>query len=177
MREALVLLLAGASALALESALLAHAPAVLVPSFALLFPMAAALLLGPFAGLWVCAALGFGADMLSSALFGQHALLRLVEFAAVRAIAGQFDLVRPMPFAAFALGLALADAAASAALIQFFLGSFESDARSLVAVALRGAATAVAAPLVLSLARRVASLGGELDPRREMRLETKRPVL
>ena len=177
MREALVLLLAGVLALALESALLAHAPAAIVPAFALLFPMAAALLLGPFAGLVVCAALGFGADMLSSALFGQHALLRLVEFALVRTIAGQFDLVRPVPFALFAFGLALADAAGSAALIEFFLGAFEADPRALGAVALRGIATAVAAPLVLAFARRVTSFGGELDPRREMRLETKRPVL
>jgi rod shape-determining protein MreD len=172
-----VLLAAGWLALALESALLAQFPFAVVPALSLLFAIAAALLLSPLAGLLVSAALGFGADMLSGALLGQHAFLRLVEFAVVRAAIGQFDLVRPLPFASFALGVALADAAGSAALIRFFLGAFEPDARGLALVALRALATAAAAPLVLALARRVAAWGGEADPRREMRLETKRPVL
>lgn len=178
MREALVLLAAGVIALALESALLAQLPPAAVPGFSLLFPIAAALLLGPLEGVLVSAALGFGADMLSGALLGQHAFLRLVEFAVVRAAVGQFDLVRPLPFTLFAFAIALADAAGSAALIEFFLGSFDPDARSLATVALRALATAAAAPLVLALARRVAAWGGgEGDVRREMRLETKRPVL
>jgi rod shape-determining protein MreD len=177
-RESLVLLAAGVIALALESALLAHLPFALVPALSLLFPIAAALLLGPLPGLLVSAVLGFGADMLSGALLGQHALLRMLEFAVVRAAIGQFDLVRPLPFALFAFGVALADAAGSAALIQFFLGSFEAEARGLGAIALRALATAAAAPLVLALARRVATIGGgDGDVRREMRLETKRPVL
>lgn len=178
MREALVLFAAGVVGLAIESALLAHVPFIAVPALSLLFPIAAALLLGPLAGLLVSTALGFGADMLSGALLGQHAFLRLAEFAGVRAAVGQFDLVRPLPFALFALGVALADAAGSAALIQFFLGAFEPDPRELGLIALRSLTTAAAAPLVLALARRVAAWGGgEGDVRREMRLETKRPVL
>ncbi len=178
MREALVLLAAGVIGLAVESALLANFPFPLVPAFSLLFPIAAALLLGPLAGLLVSAVLGFGADMLSSALLGQHAFLRIVEFAFVRAAIGQFDLVRPLPFALFAFAIALVDAAGSAALIQFFLGNFSADPRGLGTVVLRALATAAAAPLVLGLARRVAAWGGgDVDVRREMRLETKRPVL
>jgi rod shape-determining protein MreD len=177
-REALVLFAAGVVALALESALLAHLPFAAVPALSLLFPIAAALLLGPASGLTVATLLGFGADMLSGALLGQHAFLRLVEFVLVRAATGQFDLVRPLPFAIFAFVVGLADAAGSAALIQFFLGSFEPDLPGLAAVALRALVTAAAAPAVLALARRIVAWGsGDAEGRREMRLETKRPVL
>ena len=122
MRETGILLAAGCLGLAFESALLAQLPAALVPGLSLLFPVAAAVLLGPIEGVLVCAALGFGADMFSGALLGQHAFLRLVEFAVVRALVGQLDLARPIPFSIFAFGVALADAAGSAALIRFFLG-------------------------------------------------------
>ena len=75
-------------------------------------------------------------------------------------------------------GVALADAAGSAALIQFFLGDFATDRSAVLHVALRALPTAVAAPLVLALARKAVALGGgDVDVRREMRLETKRPVL
>lgn len=178
MREALVLFAAGVIGLAAESALLAQLPFALVPALALLFPIAAALLLGPASGLVVSTALGFGADVLSGALLGQHAFLRLIEFVVVRAATRQFDLVRPVPFALFAFAVALADAAGSAALIAFFLGDFAPDARSLGLVAVRALTTAAAAPLVLGLARRVVAWGsGDAEGRREMRLETKRPVL
>jgi rod shape-determining protein MreD len=177
-REAVVLFAAGVVALALESALLAYLPFAAVPALSLLFPIAAALLLGPAGGLVVSAGLGFSADTLSGALLGQHAFLRLLEFVLVRAATGQFDLVRPLPFALLAFVVALADAAGSAALITFFLGAFELDPRVLGLVALRALSTAAAAPLVLALARRVAAFSsGDADPRREMRLETKRTVL
>lgn len=178
MREALVLFAAGVVALAFESALLAQLPFALVPALSLLFPIAAALLLGPGSGLVVSAVLGFGADVLSSALLGQHAFLRLLEFVLVRTAIGQFDLVRPLPFALFAGAVALLDAAGSAALIAFFLGSFSAEPRALGAIALRALTTAAAAPLVLGLARRVVAWGsGDTESRREMRLDTKRPVL
>ena len=178
MREALALFAAGIVAVALESGLLSWLPFAAVPALALLFPVAAALLLGPVGGLLVSAALGFGADMLSGSLLGQHAFLRLFEFVLVRAATRQFDLVRPLPFALFALAVALADAAGSAALIQFFLGDFQPELRALSSVALRSLTTAAAAPLVLALARRIVAWGGgELDARRAMRLDTKRPVL
>jgi rod shape-determining protein MreD len=173
----LILFAAGCLALAAESALLAQLPAALVPALSLLFPVAAAVLLGPIEGLVVCAALGFGADMFSGALLGQHAFLRLVEFALVRALVGQLDLRRPLPFSIFAFGVALADAAGSAVLIRFFLGELVLDTHTLGVVALRSLATATAAPLVLALARRVAEWGGQGETRREMRLETKRPVI
>jgi rod shape-determining protein MreD len=175
-RDALVVFAAGCLGLAFEAALLAQLPPAIVPELSLLFPIAAALLLSPLAGLLVCAALGFGADALSGALLGQHAFLRLIEYAAVRLVIGQFDLLRPLPFAVFALAIALADAAGSAALIQYFLGGFMPDRATLVQVGARSVATALAAPLVLWLARRVVAIG-DADARREMRLETKRPVL
>jgi rod shape-determining protein MreD len=177
-KETLALLAAGVVGLALEAALLAQLPPAAVPALSLLFAIVAALLLGPLAGLLACAALGFGADALSGALLGQHAFLRLVEYAAVRLVIGQFDLLRPLPFAAFAFAVALADAAGSAALIQYFLGGFTPDRDTLLQVGARSFASALAAPLVLALARRVVAFAdGDVDARREMRLETKRPVL
>lgn len=177
MREALTLFAAGCLALVLESALLVQLPAALVPELSLLLSVAAVLLLSPTAGLLVAVALGFAADMLSGSLMGQHAFMRLVEFVAVRLLASQLDLKRPIPFASFALGLALFDAAASAALIRFFLGSFLPSLPELATVALRALVTAAVAPALLVLARAVSSWGSLDEARREMRLDTKRPVL
>lgn len=177
MREALTLFAAGLLALVLESALLTQLPAALVPSLALLMPIAAALLLPPTAGLLVAVALGFGADMFSAALLGMHAFVRLGEFALVRLLAGQLDLARPLPFASFALGLALFDGAATAAVLRFFLGSFAPTGEELATTLLRALVTAAVAPLVLVAARAAAAWGSLDEARREMRLDTKRPVL
>jgi rod shape-determining protein MreD len=176
-REALTLLALGLLALVVESALLAILPDALVPSFALLLPVAAALLLPPATGLLVSVALGFGADMLSGALFGLHAFVRLLEFAAVRLLASQLDLVRPLPFAIFALGVALLDAASVAGVARFFLSEFGASRDELARVGLRALATAVAAPLALVAARVATSWGSLEEARREMRLDTKRPVI
>jgi rod shape-determining protein MreD len=177
MREALALFAAGLIALLVESAAMQHLPALLVPELSLLFPVAAALLLAPVPGILVAVGLGFGADMLSGALFGQHAFLRLVEFTAVRGLAGQLDLRRPLPLAAFGLGVAALDAAASAGVTRFFLGSFPVSGSELVRVACRALATALAAPAVIAAARSASAWGSLDEARREMRLDTKRPML
>lgn len=177
MREPLTLLALGLFALVVESALLASLPAAIVPSFSLLLPIAAALLLPPTAGLLVAVSLGFGADVLSGSLLGMHAFVRLGEFVTVRALASQLDLVRPLPFAIFALGLALLDAAASAGVLRFFLGEFIPSREELSSVALRVLVTAAAAPLALFAARVTTAWGSLDEARREMRLDTKRPVI
>ena len=177
MREALTLLALGLLALVVESALLANLPVAFVPSLALLVPIAAALLLPPTAGLLVAVALGFGADVLSGSLLGQHAFVRLAEFVLVRVLASQLDLMRPLPFAIFALGLALFDAAASAGVLRFFLGSFAPSSTELATVGLRALVSAAAAPLALFAARTTTAWGSLDEARREMRLDTKRPVL
>ncbi len=177
MREALALFAAGLVALLVESAALQHLPAVVVPELSLLFPVAAALLLEPLAGLLVAVGLGFGADMLSGALYGQHAFLRLAEYAAVRGLAGQLDLRRPLPLAAFGFAVAALDAAAAAGVTRFFLGTFPVSAGELVRVAGRALASAVAAPSAIALARAASAWGSLDEARREMRLDTKRPML
>jgi rod shape-determining protein MreD len=176
-RRALGLLLLGLLGLWLQSALATRWGAHWIPDLSLLFPAAAALWLGPLEGLLVAAALGLATDTLSGSLLGQHALLRLLEFAALRAIASQLDLRRSSPLVFFAFALSLADAAGMAALTRLFLGPLALSTGEVGALVGRAAITALAAPFVIQAARRWVERLGESEAPREMRLDTRRPAL
>ena len=67
-------------------------------------------------GLLLACALGFATDMLSGALLGSHALLRMVAFCAARIGGGHFNLRAPLPQALFVAGFTIFNAAAVGAL-------------------------------------------------------------
>jgi rod shape-determining protein MreD len=148
-----------------------------VPDVALLFTVAAALLLGPGTGLVVAAALGLGADMVSGTLLGQLACLRLVELGFTRVVAAQLDLRRGLPLAIFAFAMVVLDAAGQAGLSRLFLGSFPVQTEELLTLGVHAAVTAPFAPFVGSLARRLCDRLDEGDARRELRLDPRRAVM
>lgn len=177
MRSASALLALGWLAVVVQGGLAHLWPAHFVPDLALLFTVAAALVLGPGTGLVVAAALGLGADMVSGTLLGQLACLRLVEFAFTRLVAAQLDLRRGLPLAIFAFAMVVFDAVGQAGLSRLFLGRFPVQPEELLILGVHAAVTAPFAPFVGSLARRVCDRLDDGDSRREMRLDTRRPVL
>jgi len=177
MKPPVALTALGLLAALVQGALAYLAPAHLVPDLSLLVTLAAALVLGPAAGLVVAATVGLGADMVSGTLLGQLACLRLLELVLTRGIAGQLDLRRGLPLAVFAFALVWIDGFGQAGLSLLFLGEFPLRAGELVTLGIRAAVTAPLAPLVGALARRVCERLDESEARREMRLETRRAVL
>jgi len=177
LRPAGALLALGLLALVLQGALATGLPAWALPDLAVLLPAALALVLGPAEGLLIAALLGLGADMLSGSLLGQQALARLLEFALTRRVAAQLDLRRAMPFAVFALALEGLDAALQLGLAQAFLGGFALHPADLAEVLGRAGVSAALAPLVGAGVRRIAQAFDDAEARREMRLDTRRPLL
>ena len=177
MRPTLALLGLGLLAALVQGALAQLVPAVAVPDLSLLLTLAAALVLGSGGGLIVAAGVGLGTDMVSGTLLGQLACLRLLEVVLTRGIAGQLDLRRGVPLAVFAFAMVWIDGVGQAALSWIFLGEFPLQPGELLTLALRAAATAPFAPLVGAFVRRLCERLDESEARREMRFDTRRPVL
>lgn len=148
-----------------------------VPDFSLLATIAAALAFPPGRGMILAVVFGLGTDMLSGSLLGQVAMLRLFEFGLARALAGQLDLRRGVPSAVFAATLVGLDSLGLVGLSTLFLGGFPVAWSELVGLAPRALITAAFAPWVVRLALRIANVLSESETRREMRIETRRPVL
>ncbi len=174
---ALIWLMVGALGIVLEAALASSIPAYWLPDLSLLATMAAALVLRPMQGLLVACLLGLGADMVSDALVGQHAFMRLFEWLVVYALAGQIEFRRWRRQAVAGFALLLFDALGLFALSWFFLGSFSFVWTELGGWLLRALATGVFAPLVIGLAQLIGRLLSEQKARRELQLRTRRPVL
>ncbi len=177
MRSALAAAALGVAGLLLEGALAALVPVHWVPDFGLLVVVAAALVPGPAEWMVLAVGLGLGADMLSGALLGQQAALRLLELTATRLVAAQLDLRRSLPLAVFTLALSAADLAGMAGLTRLFLGRLDFQWVQLGPLVLRCGVNAVAAPLVAAVVRGVVERLRETEARREMRLDTRRPAL
>jgi rod shape-determining protein MreD len=177
MRATLALLALGWLAVLAQGGLAQLVPAAVVPDLSLLLTLAAALVIGPAQGLIVATGVGLGADMVSGTLLGQLACLRLLELVVTRAIAGQLDLRRGLPLAVFAFALVGIDGLGQAGLSRLFLGDFPFLPADLVTLAVRAAVTAPFAPMAHALVRRLSERLEEGDARREMRLDTRRPVL
>ena len=175
MKRFLAILAAGWLAIFAVGALAEFVPVRLLPDPSLLATLAAALVLGPASGLVVAALLGLSADVVSGTLLGQQAMLRVLELAVTRVFAAQLDLRRGLPLAVYVVVLSAVDAALSVLQARFFLGL--SFAWSELPGALeRAGVNGLAAPWVGAAARRITALLEEREARREMRLETRRPV-
>lgn len=150
---------------------------VWIPDLSLLAVVAAALVLGPAEGLIVACLIGFGTDMLSGSLMGQHAFVRVLEFVVVRGFAGQLDLVRFLPQVVTGLGLSAMDAALMAGLGAAFTEVFPLSWTEVGVLMPRALLTAACAPLVGRMAIRVTAWLSDDDTRHEIRLATRRAVL
>lgn len=177
-RQVAVLAALGLAGLVLQGALAALLPAPLLPDFSLLVTVAAAVTAPPLLALAAAAGLGYGADLLSGTLLGEQALLRLLAFAATRLVSGQFHLERGIPLASFCFALGLLDAAGLAGLSQAFLGSSPIGLDAIPGVVLRALVLALlAAPIHHLIETALAAVGEGESRRREVRFDTRRPVL
>jgi rod shape-determining protein MreD len=163
--------------LVLQGAAAALMPPWLVPDLGLLLVVALAVAAGPGEGLLVAAGVGFGTDLLGGAPLGHHALLRLLVFGLARLLAAPFHL-RAAMLSALVLGLCLLDALGTVALTRFFAGVAMLGPDQAPEVALRALLGAVLAPAVRSAVQAsLAGLTAEDQRRRDVRLDTRRPLL
>jgi hypothetical protein len=177
MRPALALLALGWLAIAVQGGLAKLLPGWLVPDLSVLAMLAAAATLDAGWALVVAAAIGLGADMASAPPLGQLAFLRTVEVALARVVAGQLDVRRGLPLLVFTSSVVALDGLAQIGLGRLLFGSFALHPADLLSLAARALVTAPFAPVVLGLSRRLRERLDETEARRDMRLETRRPVL
>jgi rod shape-determining protein MreD len=175
MRSVLALLAFGGIALVVQGVAGNHLPTAAVPNLSLLVMVAIGLSLPTARGLPLAAGLGYATDLLSGALLGQHALLRMLACAAARLANRRLDLRRGLPLAAFAAVLTLADAAGLALLNRAVGGRAVLDLSMLPLLGGQVLVNAVAAPLVVGLAGTLLRwVTPEESARRLVRLEPRR---
>jgi rod shape-determining protein MreD len=177
MRLALALLLLGWLAALVQGGLAQLLPGWAVPDLSLIVIVAAALALEPGFGLVVAAGIGLGADMISGPWLGQLAFLRLVELALTRLVAAQLDLRRFVPLTVYAFALVGLDGLAQVGLGRLLLGSFPIQPVELARLVARALVTAPLVPWAARFSRRLRERLDESEARRDMRLDTRRPVL
>jgi rod shape-determining protein MreD len=178
MRPAAALVGLALAVVVLEGALAALLPPALLPDLALLLTVAAAVAAPAVAALLLAAGLGYAGDVLSGTLLGQTALLRIVAFAATRFVHGQFHLERGVPLATFCFVLSLLDALGLAALSHLFLGASPIGVDAVPVALSRALLNAALAPGAHRLVARLLATLQEGDARRrEVRFDTRRPVM
>ncbi len=179
MRSMLAIFVLGVLGLIVQSALLNILPARWVPDLGMLVPVVAILLLAPAEGLLLAAALGLAAGVFSNALLGQYALIRIVEFVLIRLLNAQLDLKRALPLAVFVFALTIFDAVAVLGITHLFFGESSFALRETGDLLFRAGVNGVVAPMLSAPLRAIVELFSEGDARRgrDVRLETKRPVL
>jgi rod shape-determining protein MreD len=177
-RPALALAAVGIAALVVQGALAALLPPPLVPDLGLLVTVIAAVEAPALLALALAAGLGYGTDYLSGTLLGEAALLRILAFAATRFVSAQFHLERPLPLAGLCLAIALLEPLGTAALSSLFAGASPFGWEALPTLATRAFLAAALAPFAHALvSTAVASLSEGDTRRREVRFDTRRPVL
>ena len=179
MRSMLAIFALGVLGLIVQTALLNLLPGRWVPDFGLLIPVVAILALPPVEGLLLAAALGLSAGMFSNALLGQYALIRIVEFVVTRILNAQLDLKRALPLAVFVFAITIFDAAGIIGITWLFFGVFPMPLGETGNLLVRAGVNAVVAPMLVVPLRGLVERFTERDARRsrEVRLDTKRPVL
>lgn len=108
MKRALAAFVIGLLALGIQAGLATSIPRELCPDLGLLVVIAVGLHWDDAtSGLLVSSALGFAADLLSAAVFGAHALLRVLAFTVTAVVRSQVDLRGGATLALFAANLTL----------------------------------------------------------------------
>jgi len=174
-RGALVLLGLGALAALAQGVLASWIPARLCPDLGLLVVVAIGLCLRSLVGgLLVASLLGYLTDLLSGSLLGQHALLRLLAYLAVRHGSRHLSLRSPFALGACVAALTAANALALVALTSFFTAGAAPDPWWLRDLAPQAVLNALVAPLAVRLADvAVAALGDEDPSRRTVRFDSR----
>lgn len=175
MRGALALLCLGILAALAQGVLASWIPARLCPDLGLLAVVALGLCLRSLVGGLVLASLlGYLTDLLSGSLLGQHALLRLLAWLAVRYGSRHLSLRSSFALGACVAALTAVNALALLGLTSFFTGGALPGPGWLRDLAPQAALNAVAAPFALRLADAVvAAVGDEDAARRSLRFDSR----
>lgn len=169
---AVALVVVGLLGLMAHSAAALVVPARFLPDVGLLLVVAVALSVrSPVLGVLVTGLLGYATDLLSGTLLGQHVLLRLGAYGAVRVLSARFNLGGPLPLALFVLGLSVVHAVALWALAAFFLPGGVVTPGVLRDLVPHAVANALLAPVVTALVAVIARSLGDDDTGRPLRLE------
>ena len=126
-------------------------------------------------GFMLASLIGYLADLLSGSLLGQHALLRMLAFAAARVGSRSLNLRGALPQAVFVGVLSLFNALGVAALTAFFAPGVGFGLAPAGALLTHAGINAVFAPLVALGTDRVLRLVSDDDAGRHLlRIETRR---
>lgn len=178
MKRLLSVLVVGLVALGIQSGLSMVIPRQLCPDLGLLVVIAIGLHWRDVtSGLFIASVLGFTADMLSSSIFGGHALMRVLIYAATAISRQRMDLRSGVALALFAGGMTIFYALGLFVLMRFF----GADSNGFRWTGIGGLfphtfVNAVCAPLVSALVLRVCEWAdGEASPR-GLEIEARRPT-
>jgi len=172
-KRAVALLAFGIAAILAQGVVNIFVPARFTPDLSLLVVVGVGLHWGGASGgAAIATLLGFSADLLSGSLFGEHALLRLLEFCAARFASRHLNLRGPIPQAVFVMVLTAANAFGVGLLNSFFTSRGGIDVVMLRYVVPHAFANALFAPLLSRLVERLIDFfGDEEGGRRLLRLE------
>lgn len=99
--------------------------------------------------------LGYGMDLVSGSLMGQHAFLRLLTYLAAAFAARQLDLSGGIPTSIFVFAATMVYGVSVVSMLSFFVGAEGFDFRVLSDAFCHGLANVVAAGPVISLVERI----------------------
>jgi len=157
MKRGLAVLALGLIALGVQGGIAMAIPRVLCPDLGLLVVIAIGLhWREATGGLFLASALGFAADILSSSIFGAHALLRVLAYATTALTRSQMELRSGAALALFAGAMTIFYAVGLLLLMRFFGSSGEGFQWSGIgALFPHIAVNAIMAPLVSAVLVRV----------------------
>jgi rod shape-determining protein MreD len=175
-KPAVALLLISAFAVMVQGAAAGWIEQLAVPDLGLLIVVALGTRWRSLAsGIALAALIGYVADLLSGSLLGQHALLRMLAFAAARVGSRSLNLRGALPQAVFVGILTLVNALGVAVLTAFFVPDAGFGLASAGALLTHAGINAVFAPLVALGTDRILGLVSDGDAgRRLLRIEPRR---
>ena len=176
MKPAVALLLVSAFAVMVQGAAAGLIGHFIIPDLGLLIVVALGTRWRSLAsGIVLAALIGYLADLLSGSLLGQHALLRMLAFAAARVGSRSLNLRGALPQAVFVGILSLVNALGVAVLTTFFAPDTGFGIASAGALLAHAGINAVFAPLVALGTDRLLGLVSDDDAgRRLLRFEPRR---
>lgn len=156
MKSGLALFVLGLAALAVQGAFARVLPPPWCPDLAWLVVIAMGLRWpAVLPGAVLAVALGYGMDLLSGSLMGQHALLRLVSYLAAALAARQLDLSGGLSVGVFVLGMTVFYGVAIVGMLSFFVGLPGGGLPILGTAIVHGFVNVLAAGPVVAIVERV----------------------
>jgi rod shape-determining protein MreD len=163
-KQGLALLVAGLLALVFQGALATVVPPPWCPDLGLLVVLCIGLRWRDLAaGLCLAALLGFGADLVSGSLMGQHALLRVLAFVSAFFAGRQLNLKGSLPLVIFSAAVTVGYGVALVAVSTFFVGHASFALGGVTDLVVHGIVNGLVAPFVYALVTRVSVWSGEDD--------------